>query len=223
MFPNIFINKNILKQNKHQHPLLCLEGISFKDLNNILNYIYNGEIKIYQKDLDSFVTIAERLKLEGLIGSGDNLNELLEEEQKFKIDDVLTQEITDKMLVAHNNFSEVSEKKVRIANEKKITVNSEEFQSIEELDATIIKNMEKSGNGKWICNVCNRQFAKKDHTKEHMETHFDGLKFPCQYCDYFTKTRHCLRDHISKHHKQIKQSTAIKEAISLDPQLYVNF
>ena len=31
--------KNILTQNKHPHPLLCLEGINFKDLNNILDYM----------------------------------------------------------------------------------------------------------------------------------------------------------------------------------------
>ena len=215
--------KNVLKQNKHPHPLLCLEGISFKDLSNILDYIYNGEIKLYQRDLDSFVTIAERLKLEGLIGSGDNLSELFEEEQKYEINEFPTQEITNQKLVVDSDFSEAPEKKVRMANENKIIVTSEDFQNIEELDAAIMENMEKSGIGKWNCNFCKRQFKRKEHTKEHIETHFDGLKFPCQYCDYFTKTRHSLRDHVRNQHKQIKQTTAIKKAIFLDSQLYVNF
>merc|ERR1712243_59231 len=41
--------KSILRQNKHSHPLLCLEGISSSELNNVLDYIYNGEIQIFHE------------------------------------------------------------------------------------------------------------------------------------------------------------------------------
>ena len=35
--------KNIFQSNKKQtHPILCLEGISSQDLNNVMDYIYNG-------------------------------------------------------------------------------------------------------------------------------------------------------------------------------------
>ena len=59
--------KTILKQNKHQHPLLCLEGIDSNEMKNVLDYIYNGEIQIHQEDLDRFLHVAQRLQLEGLI------------------------------------------------------------------------------------------------------------------------------------------------------------
>ena len=42
--------KDILKNNQHSHPLLCLDNISSEDLGNILDYIYNGEIQIYQEN-----------------------------------------------------------------------------------------------------------------------------------------------------------------------------
>jgi len=58
--------KNVLKQNKHQHPLLCLEGVNFDEIDNLLNYVYHGEVNINQDDLDRFLSIAQRLKLEGL-------------------------------------------------------------------------------------------------------------------------------------------------------------
>ena len=61
--------KNILKSNKHSNPLLCLEGISSSEMNNVLDYIYYGEVNIHQDDVDRFLNIAERLKLEGLISS----------------------------------------------------------------------------------------------------------------------------------------------------------
>ena len=64
--------KNIFKNNKHTHPLLCIDGIASGDLNNIMDYIYNGEVKIFQDDLDRFLGIAQRLKLNGLIGNGNS-------------------------------------------------------------------------------------------------------------------------------------------------------
>ena len=67
--------KNIFKLNSkpNAHPLVCLDGISADDLNNIVDYIYNGEVKIYQENLDRFLSIAQRLKLEGLIGNNDDV------------------------------------------------------------------------------------------------------------------------------------------------------
>ena len=67
--------KNILKQQKHPNPLLCLEGISSTELNDILDYIYHGEVNVNQEDLDRFLKIANRLKLEGLMSPGENYKE----------------------------------------------------------------------------------------------------------------------------------------------------
>ena len=37
--------------------------------------MYNGEVHIFQEDLDRFLTIAQRLKLEGLLGDGSESDE----------------------------------------------------------------------------------------------------------------------------------------------------
>ena len=57
--------KTILKQNSHAHPLIYISGVSSADLGCILDYIYNGEVGIYQ--LDSFLDLAKKFKLEGLL------------------------------------------------------------------------------------------------------------------------------------------------------------
>ena len=36
-----------------------------------MDYIYNGEVQLYQEKLDNFLSIAQRLKLEGLMGNND--------------------------------------------------------------------------------------------------------------------------------------------------------
>ena len=70
--------KNIFKNNKHSHPLLCLEGVSSNDLNNVLDYIYNGETQIFQDNLDRFLDVAQRFKLEGLIA-----DQTLKDEERY--------------------------------------------------------------------------------------------------------------------------------------------
>ena len=55
--------KSIFKKNKHSHPLVCIEGVSSKDVRNVMNYIYNGEVQILQEYLDRFLSVAQRLRL----------------------------------------------------------------------------------------------------------------------------------------------------------------
>ena len=75
--------KNIFRRNKHPNPLLCLEGVSSKDVRNVMDYMYNGEVQIFQDDLDRFLNVAQRLKLEGLLTDPDQY-----EEVPFKNEDV---------------------------------------------------------------------------------------------------------------------------------------
>ena len=64
--------KSIFMKNKHSHPLVCLEGVSSIDVRNMMDYIYNGELQIFQEDLDRFLNVAQRFKLEGLITDPDD-------------------------------------------------------------------------------------------------------------------------------------------------------
>ena len=83
----------------------------------------------------------------------------------------------------------------------KIKINSEEFTTIEELDAKIFEHIEKTSDGKLMCNICKRKMKFRSHAKEHVEIHFDGLSFPCQQCSFVCRSRHSLRDHTTRAHK----------------------
>ena len=58
--------REIFKQNPHQHPLLYLKGIGFEDLKACLNFMYHGEVNVAQDDLNTFLVVAEELKIKGL-------------------------------------------------------------------------------------------------------------------------------------------------------------
>ena len=58
--------KNILKRNKHEHPLIYLRGVKMSELESVLQYIYLGEVEIEHGSLKDFLSFAEELQLAGL-------------------------------------------------------------------------------------------------------------------------------------------------------------
>ena len=60
--------ENLLKKNKHNHPMIYMRGMKSEDLITILDFLYFGEANVYQENLDSFLAIAKELKLNGLTG-----------------------------------------------------------------------------------------------------------------------------------------------------------
>ena len=60
--------QNLLKRNKHNHPLIYMRGMKSEDLIAIVDFLYYGEANVFQENLDSFLAIAEELKLKGLTG-----------------------------------------------------------------------------------------------------------------------------------------------------------
>ena len=60
---------NILRRNKHIHPLIYMRGLKSDDLSAIIDFLYRGETRVHQDSLDSFLAIAHDLQLKGLVGN----------------------------------------------------------------------------------------------------------------------------------------------------------
>jgi len=58
--------RNVLRRNAHQHPLLYLKGVNYTDLQAVLNFMYHGEVNVAQEELNSFLSVAEDLRVKGL-------------------------------------------------------------------------------------------------------------------------------------------------------------
>jgi len=58
--------RSVLRRNPHQHPLLYLKGVKYTDLQAVLNFMYQGEVNVAQEELNSFLAVAEDLKVKGL-------------------------------------------------------------------------------------------------------------------------------------------------------------
>ena len=60
---------NILKRNKHSHPLIYMRGVRSENLKAMVDFFYYGEANVYQENLDSFLVLAEELQVKGLQGN----------------------------------------------------------------------------------------------------------------------------------------------------------
>jgi len=189
--------KSIFKSNKISNPYLCLEQVSSSDLKNILDYIYNGEVEIYQEHLDRFLNIAQRFKLDGLLGRD-------EEEVQEKVTQCLD---TPQSFDYPQSFKEHKITKSE-QQETSIQLNSQIVQPLalgttdfSEVDERLYQNMERNSDGSYSCKVCSKTVPKKTHMKFHVETHMEGLSFPCNTCGKEFRTRHLLKNHYSRFHR----------------------
>jgi len=90
--------RNILKRNKHQHPLLYLKGVKFTDLQCVLDFMYQGEVDVAQEELNSFLATAEDLGVKGLtrnLSVDQNTNEKNQAQSIFPIIDPPSSPQTD--------------------------------------------------------------------------------------------------------------------------------
>jgi len=67
--------RNVLRRNPHQHPLLYLKGVRYVDLQSVMNFMYHGEVNVAQEELNTFLAVAEDLKVKGLTQNNTSDNE----------------------------------------------------------------------------------------------------------------------------------------------------
>jgi len=78
--------RNVLRRNPHQHPLLYLKGVKYKDILSVLNFMYMGEVNVAQDELNSFLAVAEDLRVKGLTQNGSGAGETNTSKPVSKID-----------------------------------------------------------------------------------------------------------------------------------------
>ena len=189
--------KGIIKKNSHTNPLVYLCGVDSKNLGFILDYIYQGEVQIYQEQLDPFLNIAQKLKIEGLISS----NQEQPDEPDIKADhtemeDSLNFSQPENMFIKPSpkrNFKKQDTPIAKSVGTFPISDMSEVDQKIEELAEKI--------DGVWTCKACGKTSQRRRDLGWHIETHLENLSFPCQQCDKTFRSSNTLNSHYSRFHR----------------------
>ena len=151
-----------------------------------MDYIYQGEVQLYQDDLNNFLDTAQKLQIDGLIdGSntgGDNGDgEDWKENNKPSVEEV-------KINTNQGHFTRTIEKQIVDSN----AINS--YTAADELVEKVEKDL-------WRCKTCDKKAKKSIDIKRHAETHLDGLSFECPICYQSFRSRNSLRSHKQLNHK----------------------
>ena len=194
--------KEVFKRNKHSNTLICLEGLTKQDLEQVLDYIYNGEVHIYQEELEGFLSVAQRLKLEGLLEIEDN----------EKSGNTRQRELEAKEQYIYNTLPEFTEDKSNLIIQPKtfnhiypknsVSLNTTEMS---EIDAKLMEYLEPLDVGHFRCTICGKDSTgqtrtrtmaeRKANMKKHVETHIEGLSYPCQLCGKEFRSKGSLSNH----------------------------
>ena len=187
--------KNIFTKVDNQNPLIYLAGVSSGDIQRILDYMYHGEVQVYQEDLNHFLEVAEKLKIDGVIGTKDK-NTFVKEDNR---EDDIEVSSEDEFLLVQEEFETKKMKKntTRNTGEVALTVDNPTY---EEAKRAVDEIVYKEGD-LWFCKSCNKSAKTSGQIRLHAELHIEGLSFPCLLCGYSFRSRQKLAHHKRSHHK----------------------
>ena len=208
---------SVLKKNKSSHPMIYMRGLKSKDLVAIVDFIYHGEARICQEDLDGFLAIAEELQLKGLTGSSDDQ---LKDEKGYNISHCQSQKLQKKPFMKQEQFSErnaaLEEEfdnfNERINVDKSIAVPVESDKMVVKVDtnnddlqtniATMMERIYDEEGNRWKCMVCGKLGKDKSQIGRHVECHIKGASHPCNVCGKVSRSSNALQAHVSTYHKK---------------------
>merc|ERR1712129_552204 len=204
---------NLLRRNKHTHPLVYMRGMKSEDLVAMIDFLYFGEANVYQENLDSFLAVAEELQLKGLMGPAA-------EKEAEEIYNKPTMKKKTPKQKEQRNFSTTevqipdlscSVDKVEPSPLQEVTVAVTDYTvaaDLQDLDDKIKSLMEVSENhvgGKQrgfnrICKVCGKE-GPMNVIISHIEfNHITGVSHTCNISGTVTRSRNAMAKHKQRNH-----------------------
>ena len=195
--------KDILKRNKHKHPLIYMRGLKSEDLMALIDFLYFGEANILHQNLESFLALAEELTLKGFNGS-DNSGKVQEPKREAKE--------TSENAPAVKKENEARMKREKTKQRRKpsrhqyesptnshtiISTESNPMDAkIQDLDDQIKLMMTKTdirnSNAReylFSCNTCGKQAAHMDMQRHIEAKHITGFSHACNICGKTSRSR----------------------------------
>ena len=205
---NLF--KYILKGSTHANPLVYLSGVSAVNLNFILDYIYYGEVKLFQEQLDCFLESAQKLEIEGLLGDKQNrekpesgdLDVYREQDRIFEQEEQYIEPTEDKRIDGMGATASLKQQKysreVSSNNVAAKYIYNVESMTPEEIDIKMRKLYQKN-DGVWSCLACDYSTrTNSGDIRKHVELHLDGLSYKCSLCHKIFRSTRSLYYHKTK-------------------------
>ena len=192
--------KNLLKSNRHQHPIIYMRAMKSEDLVAIIDFLYSGEANVYQENLDTFLAIAAELQLKGFTG-----------EQEFKDNDAKDSKNRNEALPQISPPAWQNSKRPETAfHSESDGTGTHVGADLDQLDEQIKSMMDLTENfihcnyptrklrrRAHICKVCGKE-GKNSDVRRHIEAnHISNFSHSCDTCGKTYRSRNGLGQHKS--------------------------
>ena len=218
--------KDLLKRNKHPHPLIYMKGVKTENLMPMLEFFYFGEANVYQENFDTFLALADELRLKGLNGpvpgnQYEDTGSRRSSSQGHRPEDTENKkpssQYSDQRIAEKSLSSLKSSKTFERHGQKQSSSSSENYalalnegdrlkqlnDEIETMITSTQQDVMKNGQycGKlWACKVCGKE-GLRTTIRNHVEAkHITGVTHTCKICGKVLKTKNTLAWHMSRIH-----------------------
>ena len=185
--------RNIFKKSKGSNTLICLNVGNRKELQNVIDYIYYGEVKIEQEKLDDFLQVAKKLKLDGVTNykhAKEDAASSNHQEEKSPQSKSESEKPKDQRKVALNpdntNIAAAEKEKDDVVNLNLSCPNPE-----------IAMYVKKAKDGQFKCKICGKAVkVRGDLMKRHVDACLSDKPFyNCPICDETFRSKSGLCRH----------------------------
>ena len=129
--------------------LLCVQNVSKEDIENCLDYMYNGEVQIKQEGLDWFLNVAQRLQIKGLLNDHTDVKS-----------ENIHEEVPSHTIDSNYCETETTQHKTKPKMRKTVVALNQDT-NIPDIKAQTDKFIEKLEDGNLKCSVCGKISADK--------------------------------------------------------------
>ena len=202
------IFERLLKRNKkQQHQLIFMRGQKTSQLTALVDFIYEGEVKILQEDLNAFLLLAEELQLKGLL-TGFKKAEATDKsvsEEQFSPSKILKEQGSEKNI---RDLPDETQEMIPTGLNMKDEKDPQKGQICKP-----VTELDSSEMDEYVSNMVEEELKKKnpdkiylqnlkqkaEHKTEAMyEKWFQGM-WGCKICGFTSDRQNSLRKHVEKH------------------------
>ena len=214
--------KLLLQGTVHPHPVIYMRGTKKVDLVAVIDFLYFGEANILQENVDSFLAIAEDLKVKGL-----QKEMRKEEERATTLESQKTTKRTPKRKEKQEKSSAEVKSELVEYSPNEIGDGGSTNNSTDQLKmhkAKVNSMLEKSENHitnesynlqAYSCKECGKEGVKTNIEKHIEKHHIEGIALPCPFCEKICKSTTALTHHKKTSHTDVEKINSIDNMMSV--------
>jgi len=180
--------KNILSNTSVSNPFIYFSNVDIDVLAMLKKFMYIGQCQIPSDSIEQFLKAGDDLEVEGLKNSEDNSIVIKEE---------ASEEVDNNLVIVEENYN--GNNPVESDFDDDIIDHDQNNINVVEMGEKGWFNKSEEINCLLQCPSCDHVSKSTCGLKQHVQTKHQGLRYPCEYCDYKATQRSSLKRHMKRH------------------------